>query len=241
MKRKTAPAENRSAQQAVQEQRHETLKPRLTKERGTIQDRNARRSPLLRLPAELREQIWLYAFGSRAIHPRMYYTDRQTTDTQTPRKLCCSFTACKELFTDEEVNRGAIVVGSRRWMIAKTQALSASTFIGSHSPCAKTWGIIYTIVPTVCKQIYYEAAPIAYKTCTFTFDGDIDFQQFFKLPVIPFDLITKLSIVLHNRKRHPSWLVGLEKAGLIAQLKSLKSLNIVQANAYGHRPSVVRK
>jgi len=175
MKRNSPPTEDRPDQQAVQEQRQEILKPRLTRERGTIQDRNARRSPLLRLPAELREHIWLYAFGIRAIHPRMHYAD----STQTPPKLSCSFSACKELFTDEEVNRGAIVVGSRRWTIAQTQALSANTFIGSHSPCANTRGITYTIVPTVCKQTYYEAVPIAWKTCTFTFDSDVDFREFF--------------------------------------------------------------
>lgn len=33
--------------------------------------RNAKNSPLLLLPAELREQIWEYAFGWRTIYPRM--------------------------------------------------------------------------------------------------------------------------------------------------------------------------
>ncbi|KAH4932453.1 hypothetical protein HBI79_102010 [Parastagonospora nodorum] len=236
---KTPLAEDRSAQEAVHEQQHETLKPRLTRERGTIQDRNARRSPLLRLPAELREQIWLYAFGSRAIHPRLYYAYAQTTNTRTTMRLCCSFASCKELFTDEEVNRQAIVVGSKRWMIAKTQALSTGTFIGSHSSCAKNSEMIYTIVPGVCKQIYYEAVPNAWKTCTFTFDSDIDFQHFFKSSIIPFDLITKLSIVLNNKKRRLGWQIGLEKSGLIAQLESLKGLNIVQVHAYGRTPSVM--
>jgi hypothetical protein len=185
--------------------------------------RNARESPLLRLPAELKEQIWVYAFGCRAIHIRLRNPDRKNT-----RIVCISFDTCKEALTDDEVNRIDRMKGTPRWNEANAQARSIDAFVGSHTLCARDSIITPNIVPLVCKQLYHEAMPIAWQHSTIIFDSGFDFARLSHFPTAPLDLISQLGIHIIDNELFIRWRKGLNNSDLMSRFRSLQGVNLVQ-------------
>jgi hypothetical protein len=184
---------------------------------------NARESPLLRLPAELREQIWIYAFGCRAIHIRVRSPDRKNT-----RIGCISFDACKEALTDDEVNRLQHMKGTPRWNKAIAQARNTGTFVGSHKLCARSSIVTHNIVPLVCEQLYHEAMPIAWKHSTIIFDSGFDFARLPHFHTVPLDLISQLGMHITDNELFIRWRKGLNNNYLMSRFRSLQGVNLVQ-------------
>jgi hypothetical protein len=186
--------------------------------------RNARASHLLEMPAELRDQIWIHAFGGRAVHIRV----RNPNPRQNGKRWCISYDACKEALMDDEVNRLDHMKGTTRWNEAIAQTHSTGDFIGSHRFCTKNSIITHTIVPLICKQLYHEAMPIAWKHSTITFDNGWDLAHLSRIPLVRFDLISQLSIHITDNELFIRWRNGLNNTNLLSRFKSLQGLNLVQ-------------
>ncbi|KAF2030206.1 hypothetical protein EK21DRAFT_21411, partial [Setomelanomma holmii] len=135
--------------------------------------RNAKKSRLLALPAEIREQIWTYAFGFRTIHPSIQYADAH----ERVRRI--SFDPCTKLFHHHEVYElnlpNCSMEKGQRWREVRVQAHCNFTFIGSHKKCESEEHKYHPIVPPVCKLILHEAVKIAWRTSTFAFQRSATF------------------------------------------------------------------
>jgi hypothetical protein len=213
---------------AIESRFSQLRNPRVLRERPAPIHRRAARncleSPLLRLPAELRERIWTFAFGNRTIHAR-----RAVTNPKRKKVWCISFDSCNEPFTDNEVYAfnldEASAMKDPRWREAITQARATHTKVGSHSNCTNLNNTFSLIVPTACKQLYYEAVPIAWKTSTFWLGDPSDFSSFMNAPVARIDLISQLSLRLFYTRT--AWRDALNQNVTIDRLKALRGLNLV--------------
>jgi hypothetical protein len=184
-------------------------------------------SPLFRLLAELRDQIWTFAFGNRIIHPRVVHPDPKQETV-----WGISFDFCNEPFMDGEVYVFNLdkqsALKSPRWRDAVTQARATDIVIGLHTSCKRLDSTFSLIVPLVSKQVYYEAVPIAWKTSTFWFGDASELTSFLNAPVARIDLISQLSLHMDNWR--PPWHDALKSSAAISRLnwlKALRGLNLV--------------
>ncbi|KAF2686813.1 hypothetical protein K458DRAFT_203114 [Lentithecium fluviatile CBS 122367] len=198
-------------------------------ENSAITLRNQQQSPLLRLPAELRERIWTLAFGARTIHP---ITSR--------RYLCkgvgqISYHVCWERLSDQDIydlgRQGAAENDAFTW---KAEELYEGKkyaryrgWAGVHD-CADGFGAgwkgvpeVRLLVPRVCKQLYYEATPLMWKTTTLCFMAPWDFQDFVKAQRAAVALVQHLTLC-PNWERN-GWDAALtpQAVGAFASLQDL--------------------
>ncbi|KAF2865442.1 hypothetical protein BDV95DRAFT_586414 [Massariosphaeria phaeospora] len=185
---------------------------------------NAQNSSLLRLPAELREQIWTYAFGNRTLHPdssRKFYGH--------PGRGTLTFYRCQEPHSDAEVYamslQGSAPDAPYSW--AAESMVQDDRWVGSHGTRCLMQKAENATAPAVCKQMYHEAEEIIWKTTTWSFASPFAFQDFVRTPGVKLHLITQLSIVLDHRGLH-----GWENAltpGTVASCTSLVGLNLIMS------------
>jgi hypothetical protein len=207
--------------------------------------RNAVESPLLRLPAELRESIWTLAFGMRTVHPRSNgaYSWKSGVKRSTYRQL--SFDYCQEEFSDNEIYQmsldGQSEESPRYWKHPNMMDPGGHipSFRGMHI-CARwepgeeelTEPRCEQLVPLVCKHIYYEATPVAWKTTTFSFSVSGYFQDFVKSTQTRLDLVTQLSIIqltsAHDGYQQ-GWVSAFEST-VWSNFTSLRGLNLILRN-----------
>jgi hypothetical protein len=88
---------------------------------------NAAESPLLLLPAELRERIWTIAFGNRTIHPWVVQPRPKQAKLSTISFMDHEIYAYK---LDEQS-----AMKDLRWKEACRQAKATRTYVGSHKYC----------------------------------------------------------------------------------------------------------
>jgi hypothetical protein len=144
----------------------------------------------------LREIIWGYAFGSRTIHP---LSNRGYNATGVGR---ITYHECYEPLSPPTIYelslQGAKDDDPFRWKAEALQRQSLygyPVFSGVHDDCKNrpSSGIQFG-APLVCKQIYYEAMPIAWQTTTFCFMESVGFQDFVRTPSAKKHLIKHLAI-----------------------------------------------
>ncbi|KAF1972438.1 hypothetical protein BU23DRAFT_158790 [Bimuria novae-zelandiae CBS 107.79] len=142
--------------------------------------------PLLQLPTELRSLIWTYAFGNRTVHPR--------------RRSPISpfiYLVCQEPFSDQVAYnlslRGASKHDTRLYAAEELYAhawnpagphkrviglAGMHDYCYSHSMRAVCDVVLEGIGPSlVCRQVYYEAMPVAWRTTTFAFFSAVFFEN----------------------------------------------------------------
>ncbi|KAH7346074.1 hypothetical protein BKA66DRAFT_576626 [Pyrenochaeta sp. MPI-SDFR-AT-0127] len=203
---------------------------------------NARESPLLRLPAELRERIWAYAFGMKTVHPRGNRARFWDTSPERSRKWPVTFTPCNEEYSDCEV-----------YQMSLQGAMDGSPHFWKHPDMMNTnWDVTHhrglhlcsrwapqippggeqQFVPLICKQLYYEALPVAWKTITFSFMESGYFQHFLRSPYTRFDLVTQLCIIQLSNCGEPYWAAWASalKSPMMLKFTALQGLNLVLRN-----------
>lgn len=203
--------------------------------------RNAQESPLLRLPAELRERIWAYAFGMKTVHPIGNALRHWDTSPRRSKEWVVSFRPCREEYSDDEIYKMSLdgqLDGSPHfwkhpgmmdtdWEVAHHRGLHL---------CAR-WHLQKIpgephLIPPVCKQLYYEAIPAAWKTITFSFMESGYFQHFLKSPYARCDLVTQLSIIQLSNSGDAFWdgWMSALKSPLMSKFTSLQGLNLILRN-----------
>jgi hypothetical protein len=196
---------------------------------------NATESPLLLLPAELRERIWELAFGNRTIHPYIVQPDPKQA-----KLLTIVFEPCNEPFMDHEVYAYRLddqsAMKDPRWKEACRRARALRTYVGSHENCPDViedptqplyMDNISFIVPLVCTQVYYEAMHIAWKTSVFQFNDSGRFLSFFNAPNVRTDLIRRLSLDIGpTRQEYDNWHRALQSEVYTGRLKAIRGLDL---------------
>jgi hypothetical protein len=92
-----------------------------------------------------------------------------------------------------------------RWIAAIKQARAEFiSVLGEHSKCLGRRNGSSFIAPLVCKQMYHEAVPVAWKTSIFCFKDDKCFSSFFHAPTARIDLISQLSLHVVFLRRNSS-------------------------------------
>ncbi|KAJ4305585.1 hypothetical protein N0V90_001116 [Kalmusia sp. IMI 367209] len=199
---------------------------------------NQQQSPLLRLPLELRELIWTYAFGSQVVHP---ISDRHYLARSKVGRI--RYYACREKLSDQDVYALSLQGASERdkELYAAKNLYPAQGYhacgggpdtigdhAGLHEHCvphdpnpdkAVRFG-----PPPVCKQLYYEAMPLAWKTTTFCFTECVSFEDFVATRSIRKDLIEQLTIRPSSFRN--GWDAALTPAA-VASFTALQGLHLV--------------
>jgi hypothetical protein len=207
--------------------------------------RNSQESPLLRLPAELRERIWGPAFGNKTVHPRSSGDYNWKPGFKRSRGRQLSFDYCQERFSDHEMYQMSLDGQSKEsphyWKHADMMDPDEHipSFRGMHL-CARwepdeeelTELGCEQLVPLICKQIYYEATPVAWKTITFSFSISGYFQDFVKSTQTRLDLVTQLSIIQLTEAHdgyQQGWVSAFEST-VWSSFTSLRGLNLILRN-----------
>ncbi|KAF2654422.1 hypothetical protein K491DRAFT_758962 [Lophiostoma macrostomum CBS 122681] len=191
-----------------------------------ITARNSQESPLLRLPAEIRERIWLFAFGGRIlhIHPDGY-------------GLRLSHATYIEPPSDVKIEQA--ILGPPRPLQPDTQAkLTASRFEHMDAPrfCefrTELRGLakrcrnktLPSPVPLACKQFYYEAMPYLWQYNTFCASSPFALRYAFRISHARLDLVELLSITVHER--HLGAWSKLLADDFLTRMSSLKRVRVI--------------
>jgi hypothetical protein len=201
--------------------------------------RNQQESHLLRLPAELRERIWTLAFGNRTLHP---VTSRSYLSKGVGQ---ITYHDCMEPFSDKEIYeftlQGAADDDPFVWKAPEVYDRKIpgwTSFNGVHM-CTHEWiERRYELrpqtrpsMPMVCKQMYYEATPLMWKTTTLCFTACSDFQDFVKASPKLAARVEQLTLIPQD-ERH-GWDAALTPLA-VGALTSLKGLHLVVQESVSH-------
>jgi hypothetical protein len=186
---------------------------------------NAATSPLFLLPAELREQIWTYAFGQRTIHVRK--SQSSSSDDEEP---FISFFPCLEPFSDAELHlpnlSSAPPATKSRFFSATARAHQNRTFPGSHRDCNVSRTPLVRLIPTICRQISSEATPLAWQSNIFTISDGPTLGAFLNLPASQLKLVTRLGVHVTQSREYYAWIAALSHLTPL-KLPALRGLDFV--------------
>jgi hypothetical protein len=203
--------------------------------------RNSIASPLLRLPAELRNYIWALAFGNRTVHPRIqcpnlfvFWLDYKPSPIY--------YKPCLEIQSDIDVYRlsveGASVTEPFEWKASAMQVGRTGTSGYHHCVYSPNEDneepnqCPTLLVPLVCKQLHREANPVAWKTTVFAFHFADDFYHFVRASWTRVDLVSQLCVIqddMHHlaiHRHNKKWQRALNATHL-AKFTSLKGVSLV--------------
>ncbi|KAF2000869.1 hypothetical protein P154DRAFT_534315 [Amniculicola lignicola CBS 123094] len=201
---------------------------------GDLTIRNSTQSPLLRLPAELRQKIWTLAFGNRTLHPA---SDRPYGQPGTGR---VTFGRCLEEMHDLEIYNltklSASADDPEVWEAehlrhnevgygVRWRGLHSCPLCDNPDFCGKPRK---RLIEPVCKQMYHEILPIIWKTTTFSFWDVVAYEDFTRglSPAARLDLVTHVSFALDYRSPKKGWLKAITPRS-VAALTSLRGVSIV--------------
>ncbi|KAF2475146.1 uncharacterized protein BDR25DRAFT_340031 [Lindgomyces ingoldianus] len=173
---------------------------------------NAAHSPLLRLPTELRDQIWKYIFADLVIHPRTRAPHHPPT---LHYFICYTPAQTRDLYSWSLL--GARPGSPRTW--ASPDLEVAET--GCYCPSSKRF-----CVPMVCKQFYYEVLPIVFSTCIFSFRDRVDLHTFALSPSSHVSDVQNISLEIFSPAYFSDWNPTLTISSIIDQFRSLKSVKL---------------
>lgn len=188
--------------------------------------RNQQESPLLRLPIELRELIWTYAFALDPVHP--------TNGRWAGHVRRMRYGECRETLSDQTIYelglQGADENDAMKW---KNPALHDTmdpyfrrpTFVGMHRCTSVRGPPLNVSVPLVCKQLYDEALPLMWKSTTFCFSSGEVFFNFSRAPNARPQLVEQLSINL--KAGHLSDWEATVTPEVLASFPALRGLHLI--------------
>ncbi|KAL5379629.1 hypothetical protein DPSP01_008327 [Paraphaeosphaeria sporulosa] len=160
----------------------------------SLYNKNAQ-TPLLSLPREIRDQIWMYLYGNLVLHP----TDKYSTNSARRNVHPLTFSICDAPHTPKTLYELSLQGASSdpstplpsKYLSNGEDGAStwAAPELQSHDFCAKSWqrGTAHhrhlptdevLKVPIVCRQMWNEMSDTVYETCTFGFTTSDDFFNF---------------------------------------------------------------
>ena len=185
-------------------------------------DLNAQQSPLLRLPAEIRNRIYELVLGGKRIHVRPREDGRPTV--------------CKINLADKDMGD---LVDAHQSDVANNRKAPTKGWIARHEACVDHRGQDLPVEPfclsllQACKQIHHEAALLPYQLNTFVFPRVYILYSFVK--------------ALHDSQKHAITALALYTAeipvykitgwGSLEKLASLTTLTLIVET---HTPSQER-
>jgi len=217
-------------------------------------ERNETESPLLKLPAEIREQIWSALLGDRVIHvshrPRGHvFSDECDPEIQpgTHDSTCnCWFEkpvwrhgVCTSRHT--ELQRFETWKGYTKARAAAEEAKSpgkkTKCLDACHHSCLpklvdiahaddQQLEVLRLNILRTCRQLYVEANPLLWQTNTFSFDQGQDFKLFVQgRNTLPKRLLRKVRIDMRLCHLGPNPWGDALSMGIIRSLKGLRTLH----------------
>lgn len=220
--------------------------------RRAIVKRNVNCSPLLRLPGELRRQIYREVLGDRFIHLKylshklvpkwLRHGNRIWNDFQFPTKSLGAFDD-GHCWIQYVCNKGGPKsVGELEYVGMQEDTCSLVRYMADAYPGASTWPPrIKALKPRrdevydremhlqllrVCRQIYNEANPVLWTMNTFSFDSASSCQRFFDgRRSIQTAALKSLHLVVDIDQSSGPWYEALTKS-LIPSLKGLVDLRL---------------
>ncbi|KAF2123145.1 hypothetical protein BDV96DRAFT_639692 [Lophiotrema nucula] len=198
-----------------------------------ITARNATKSPLLRLPREIRDIIWENAFGGRTLH----HMDDSFSDFVPCHTGRFVFHECLVLEPKQAYKlsrQGASLVDPAQWAATELQHQVPVTdddegdiildhFYCGRDPAAPSFSCITS---TACTQVWYESQQSFWKTNTFCFKSIPDLEFFLKAtsPTDKLGLIAQISITMDcvdNRNEG-----SLLFSGALSRLSGLQGVHL---------------
>lgn len=208
--------------------------------------RNRKESKLLRLPAEIRGQIWDLAFGHRTVHPRavrgnvVWQPQRRRLQLS---KWGVSYDPCRERLTDSEIyDLSLLNPNADHWHHDMRPDLGAPGWHDCDTHI-KPRKFHYLVLP-ISKQIWEEASSCAWKTVTFAFTNSGDFQHFVHFSGSRLDQIRQVCLITpgmdffggHELSEKSKFERGWERAlrsGVLDRFTSLVGLHLVVRSFWG--------
>ncbi|KAK3203096.1 hypothetical protein GRF29_112g234820 [Pseudopithomyces chartarum] len=201
---------------------------RLHPEAVTLYEQNAQ-TPLLRLPREIRDQIWTLAYGNHVLHPGsggpgIAHRNRHPMQ----------FYICGSPYTPEEIYNFSQNTPDN----SPNESNSDTTNLGPRHPlqhyhfcghrgmswqCNTTKPTVFN-VPIVCRQMWTEVSKTVYETCTFGFTSQSNFMDFLSckkagLERVRHILLSPVEVRFWNHTWNLQWWV-------LKSLKNLQSLDL---------------
>lgn len=148
--------------------------------RGASIERNAKVSPLWKLPSELRDKIWIEVLGGRLIHLD-FDEDRDTSDSELfsesdrphfKHRVCQH--DCKEDRSDRKAPRPHFECRFRE------EELYFDLFGDDPEPGYDADATLHLTVLRASRQLYVEANRVLWTTNTFSFSDGLTFGEFMK-------------------------------------------------------------
>ena len=198
---------------------------RLHPQAATLYAENAK-SPLLRLPREIRDQIWSLAYGNHVLHPGNggpgAYRLRHPMQfwiceaPYTPQKIY-DF-SLKVLDEDPEVVTGNSVAFGPKTPL---QHYHFCAYVGSYRYCTGSKTALK--VPIVCRQMWDEMSETVYETCTFGFANQSYLMDFLSCKKAGLKRVRHILLApVEMRWWNQSWDL---KWWVLKSLKNLQSLD----------------
>ncbi|KAL9015430.1 MAG: hypothetical protein Q9180_008866 [Flavoplaca navasiana] len=205
--------------------------------------RNATTSPLLRLPPEIREKIWIEVLGGRLIHLHYEYFDDEMEfdDSDITYKACFGRSPWRHIVCEDDgpedrrkektvPNPGyheAITCAKNRWVYPHDACDLDYEDSGSSRPIVyhAHEGMRLTVL-RVSRQLYTEAHPVLWTTNIYSFADGLTFRRFVMTRTI------NQKRLIRNLRFEMDWDCGLieewNKALSTATIQSLLGLRTLR-------------
>ncbi|OCK74084.1 hypothetical protein K432DRAFT_430232 [Lepidopterella palustris CBS 459.81] len=182
----------------------------------SITARNLAESPLLRIPRELRDMIWEFAFGGETIH-----IEKEGTDGNSGLKrkyvLCETEKSFREVYDLTKAGPSS----ENAYQYAEEYVLKEPY---RHNGCKNSVRTVPKVF-RVCKQVYQESLFVLYGSNTFSFIHAEALKAFVLTPGLPRHLIKKLHVHIGQNFSYDTW-GRILTPGFVALLSSLEELYI---------------
>ncbi|KAF9740292.1 hypothetical protein PMIN02_009854 [Paraphaeosphaeria minitans] len=211
--------------------KHQRLHP----EAISLYRKNAQ-TPLLSLPREIRDQIWMYLYGNLVLHP----TDEYVTDSARCTVHPLTFSICDAPHTPKNLYELSLQGASSDPSVKEEDMSStwAAPELRSHHFCANSGDRDHAQhlhlptdevlkVPIVCRQMWDEMSETVYDTCTFGFTVSDDFFNFLSCRKAGLARVRKIMLA---PKIKDSYTKCLDVSGMtwwsLKRLKGVRSLDL---------------
>ncbi|KAF1974885.1 hypothetical protein BU23DRAFT_598172 [Bimuria novae-zelandiae CBS 107.79] len=205
---------------------------RLHPEAAALYSQNSQ-TPLLRLPREIRDQIWALLYGNLVVHPDTDHDSKTARRAVHPLqfKICGSFHTPKEIY--DFSLQGALShpdywtgESGFMWAAAELQSYHFCSRPGRSSSCQQMTGFSTDElrVPIVCRQVWNEMSDMVYETCIFAFTNPNTFNSFLSCRKTGLERIRRLLLAPSlGGSRFEAWNLGWWALG---RMKGVRSLDL---------------
>jgi hypothetical protein len=186
-------------------------------------ERNAVESPLLRLPREIRDEIWRLLYGDRVIHP--YWWGRSHPMV---------FSVCQEPHTPSSIYsfalQGAVEDEPYVWKAPELNDMNVFCPWDSQK-CHLAYNPNIPkpkfLVPLVCRQMWEEVSDIVSKTCIWSFTSPDDWKCFLGTKKNGLEVVRRVSLRIDfgEQTGGKDWATALDPF-LMKRLPNLQGVNL---------------